>query len=283
MRDKGVRTQCAEEDNVYVVMSQPAVRRFTVTARHPVYGAALKADNSEADYVGCAPMTGAHDYPFDPRTRTLYEDDHVLVKGVVYPGYWRPEQVPVRVGKARDAGFHLIQLFLKRGGDAQEVLVLHAADGYWRARPLPLPQFGRAAYGSSFLVGPIEESSRPFVRIARLVIDPRRLTFHAVFVKGGEATVRVVAADRRQVRLAVTLSPRAAAGPMFAAVRSMYVSPLKADAARLDWRDASVWRTAPVVGFGAVTARAVTFDRVVPSGHNTSAPDLLFEGFDSGS
>ncbi len=142
VQDKGVVTTCAEEDNVYVAMSNPAVRRFRVTASQPVYGPSLKTDNYQADFTDCTPMTGAKDYRFNPRTRTLYEDDHVLIKGVVYPGYWRPETVDVQVGKVRDRGFHLVQLFVKHGSDTQEVLVLHAADGYWRARPLPLPQFG---------------------------------------------------------------------------------------------------------------------------------------------
>src|SRR3569833_1358554 len=131
VQDKGRQTLCAEEDNVYVAMAQPAVRRFTVTARQPVYGAGLKSDNYQADFTDCAPMTGSRDFRYDPRTRTLYEDDRVLIKGVVYPGFWRPEQVSVQVGPVRDRGFHLIQLFLKHGTDVQEALVLHLADGYW--------------------------------------------------------------------------------------------------------------------------------------------------------
>ncbi len=157
--------------------------------------------------------------------------------------------------------------------------MLHAADGYWRARPLPLPQFGGAVYGSSFLVGPIEETTRPFVRIKTLIVDPKRLSFRALFVTGGEARVRVLGADRKSMRLDVKLSPPAAQGPMFAAVRSMFVTPDKADTARLNWRSAQGWQTAPVVGFGQVRGAAVRLDRIVPSRHNTSAPDLTFAGF----
>jgi len=37
-------TVCAEEDNVYYTLASPDVRRFTVTARHPPYLAALTRD-----------------------------------------------------------------------------------------------------------------------------------------------------------------------------------------------------------------------------------------------
>lgn len=280
-RDKGHPTRCAEEDNVFVVMSEPAVRRFTVMARQPIYGARLKSNNFKADFSHCE-MSAAQDFPSTPRKVTLYEDTHVIVRGITYPSYWRPDKVAVEVAGRRDSGFHLLQLFIKHGQVAQEVLVLHAADGYWRARPLPLPQFETASYGSSFLLGPVEESSRPFVRLSRVVIDPRALAVHVYFRAGGDATVTVVQADRRALRLAVELSPQAASGPFFAALRSMYVSPRNADTARVRWRPApdAPWRSNPAIGFGAATVSDITFDRPIVSHHNTSAPDMLFEGFD---
>jgi hypothetical protein len=279
VRDKGRATPCAEEDNVYVTLSNPAVRRFQVLARQPVYGAGLKTDIQAPDFSHCA-LSAAHDYSFTPRTVVLYEDAKVLVKGVTYPKYWRPEQVEVEVAGRRDRGFHLLQLFIKTGGVAQEVMVLHLADGYWRLRPLPLPQFKQGVYGTSFLIGPIEETTRPFVRIAKVVLDPKKRTLHVAFAKGGTADVDLLRVNVREAHLGVSLSPDAASGPMFAAVRSMYVSPDKADTARLVWtRDAYPYETGPVVGFPPFKADAVTFDRIVPSRHNTAAPDMLFDGF----
>ena len=279
VQDKGRPTLCAEEDNVYAAFSGPSVRRFFVAARAPAYAGKLKTDVSAADFANCA-ISASRDYKFTPRTVTLYEDRRVIVKGVTYPSYWRPEKVPVEIAGKQDKGFHLLQLFLKRGGAPQEVMVLHAADGYWRARPLPLPQFKGAVYGSSFLLGPIQEKKRPFVRIAKVTIDPVKLIYHVDFVQGGGASVQLVDADQQELGLAVSLNADAAKGPMFAAVRSMYVTPDKADTARFNWRDRAGWKSVPAVGFGAVQAHAVRFDRVIPSKHNTSAPDLVFEGFD---
>lgn len=280
VRDKGRPTLCAEEDNVYVSMSAPAVRRFEIVARQPAYGAHLRTDIQKPDFTHCA-ISAAQDFAFTPRTVTLYDDAHVKVRGVTYPRYWRPEQVPVEVAGLEDSGFHLLQIFVKRGGRAQEVMVLHVADGYWRLRPLPLPQFKTAVYGTSFLIGPIEETTRPFVRISKVIVDPKALTVRTIFAAGGEATVSIAQINRRQARLAVSLSDAAAAGPMFAAIRSMYVRPNQADAARVTWREgAGPWMSAPVIGFQAFKADAVAFDRIVPSRHNTAAPDMVFQGFD---
>ena len=100
VRDKGRATLCAEEDNVYVAMAGPAVRRFEVAARQPAYGAGLKTDIQKPDFSHCA-ISAAHDFKFIPRTVTLYEDARVMVRGVTYPRYWRPERVAVDVAGRR--------------------------------------------------------------------------------------------------------------------------------------------------------------------------------------
>ncbi len=276
VRDKGVKTTCAEEDNVYAVLAAPGVRRFEAVARHPAYGKALKTDNYKADFSGCQPATfsGKADTKFTPRKVTLYEDAKVRIDGITYGGYWRPDVVKVDVAGRKDQGFHLIQLFIKRGDDVQEALVLHAADGYWRLRPLPLPQFGGAVYGSSFLVGPVEESTRPYVRIREVRIDPKAMTFHLTYRMGGTADLMVTRIDHEELRLAVKLTPPVGGRP-FIALRSMYVSPDNGDTAELRVDG----KTLPVVGFGSVKAQTVTFGRSIPSKHNTSAPDISFEGF----
>jgi hypothetical protein len=282
VQDKGVKTLCAEEDNVDVALSAPRVRAFQVTARQPTYGAALTENNYKADFRNCS-FNGANDFKFKPREPVvLYEDANVKVMGITYGGYWRPERVKVDVAGRKDGGFHLIQLFIKHGADVQEAVVLHASDGYWRLRPLPLPQFGGSVYGSSFLVGPVEETSRPFVRIREVRIDPKAMSFHLSFVKGGEATLTVKQIDHEQLRVAVTLDPPVAGAP-FVTLRSMYVAPDNADTAVLDWRAPDgTQHSAPVVGFGKVDAKAVSFVRTIPSQHNSAAPDLLFEGFSNG-
>jgi hypothetical protein len=274
VRDKGVATRCAEEDNVYASVSGPRVQAFQVTARQPAYGGTLTENVYAPDFTDCG-STPSHDYRFKPRPPViLYEDDQVRIVGVTYGAYWRPERVRVTVAGRKDRGFHLIQLFVKHGEDVQEALVLHAADGYWRLRPLPLPQFGGSVYGSSFLIGPIEETTRPFVRIRQITVDPKALTFRLRFVKGGSATLAVKQIDHDQLSAAVALTPRVRARP-FLALRSMYVAPDNADAAQIEWPG----HTAPAVGFGAVTARTFGFTRPIPSKHNAAAPDLIFADF----
>jgi hypothetical protein len=280
VQDKGHPTLCAEEDNVYATLAASGVRRFTAIARHPAYAASLTADNPKPNFTACH-FTAAKDFKFTPRTVTLFKDAKVMVKGVVYPSYWRPDQVQIEVAGHHDRGLHLLQLFVKDHGHWQESLVVHVPDGYWRLRPLPLPQFKGAVYGSSFLIGPVEETTRPFVRMRRLTVDPKALTLTATFVKGGQATMTVAKLDHRELRLNVALDPPVAGAP-FVALRSMYVGPDNADTAQLHWTDpAKGVQTLPAVGFGAVQATALAFQRAIPSRHNTSAPDIAFEGFEN--
>lgn len=278
--DLGVRTQCAEEDNVYAVLQAPGVRRFEATARHPAYGKALKADNAKADMTNCR-FTGAKDYKFTPRTVVLYDDANVRIVGVTYGGYWRPDVVEVSVvGGKTDKGFHLLQMFNKHGDDEHEVIVLHAADGYWRLRPLPLPQFGGAVYGSSFLVGPVEQSTRPYVRIRKVTIDPVALSYHLDFVKGGTADLKVTKVDHEELSMAISLDPPVKKLP-FLALRSMFVAKDNADTAELRVTGERN-RTLPPVGFGQIPGAAkVTFGRSVVSRHNSSAPDITFDKFEN--
>ena len=281
VKDKGVKTLCAEEDNVYAVLSAPGVRAFDVEARHPAYGATLKSDTNKPNFENCT-FQPQHDFPLTPRKVTLYRDDQVMIRGITYSSYWRPTAVKVDVAGRKDQGFTLIQLLQKEGGAWHEVLVLHAPDGYWRLRPLPLPQFQGAVYGSSFLIGPLEESTRPYVRITEVKIDPKARRFTVTFDKGGQASLTVTSLDRQALKARVRFDPPVETGRPFVALRSMYVAPDNADASELRWTAADGERkVAPVVGFGQVQASAVGFEKSIPSRHNTSAPDILFSGFEN--
>jgi hypothetical protein len=280
VQDKGRPTKCAEEDNVYAVLAAPGVRRFTVQARTPAYVAQLRRNVLKPNFKDCSFTAAPRGFRFTPRQVTLYDDGQVRVRGITYPAYWRPDRVAVNVAGRKDGGFHLLQLFVKQGGRMQEVMVLHAADGYWRLRPLPPPQFDIAVYGTSFLVGPVEEAGRPFVRIREVDIDPKHLTMRALFAKGGEARLTIAHVDRQALTVKVVLDP--VAGGPFVALRSMYVGPDNADTAELHWRTpAGQDRTAPAVGFGATQATALAFSRSIPSRHNPAAPDIAFSDFDS--
>ena len=61
----------------------------------------------------------------------------------------------------------------------------------------------------------------------------------------------------------------------------MYVGPNNADTAELRWTDGQGGHKATAVGFGRVQAQGFSFARSIPSRHNTSAPDISFEGFEN--
>lgn len=167
MENASQATQCAEEDNVYVKLVGAGIRRFTIEARHPAYAASIETDSTAPDFAHC---NQSHDpsYPFAPKDLTLDEDADYALVGHSFAHFWRPESVDFRVGGTVTRRLHLVQLFRKAGGRRTEILVLHPADGYWRAKPLPPPGIEDTAYGSSFLFGPIEEEGRPFVRLSHV-------------------------------------------------------------------------------------------------------------------
>jgi hypothetical protein len=139
-----------------------------------------------------------------------------------------------------------------------------------------------SAYGSSFLVGPIETEGRPVVNIKEIAFDPKTMTFTLSFARGGTATLKVDKLDRDQLALDVTFDQPVPGRP-FAALRSMYVTESNADVARIAVRepDAKGWREEPIMSFSHARATDIWTGRLVPSRHNTSAPDLVFNRFEA--
>jgi hypothetical protein len=272
-------TRCAEKDNVYLQLQSAAVRRFTVEAVHPAYVGTIVMDRWAPDFSHCD-MANDPAFKFERRRMTLYETEEWWLVGLTFESFWRPNRVPVRVGSRVESGFHLLQLWTWRDGRADEVLVLYPADGYWRARPLPPPNLRWSAYGSSFLIGPVETGTRPFVDIREVAFDPERRTFILQFARGGNATLRLDRLDQERIVLDAALDP-AVAGAPFAALRSMFVSEGNSDVAHLGWRgkDSDAWRQEPVMDFKRTQAAEIWAGRLAPSRHNTSAPDMVFRDF----
>jgi hypothetical protein len=187
----------------------------------------------------------------------------------------------VRVGERVETGLHLLQLWMRYQERAEEVLVLYPADGYWRARPLPPPHLRWSAYGSSFLIGPVETSGRPLVDIKSVAFEPDTRTFRLEFVRGGSATLRLVKLDQERIALDVARDQAVAGEQPFAALRSMFVTEVNADVAHLAWRSkgGKRWEESPIMRFSRASAVEVWTGRHVPSRHNTSAPDTIFRGF----
>jgi hypothetical protein len=118
------------------------------------------------------------------------------------------------------------------------------------------------------------------VNIREVVFDPNTRSFRLQFARGGTATLRVDALDIERQVLDVTLDPPVGDVP-FAALRSMFVTEINNDVAHLGWRTkgAPSWDRAPVMEFKRASAVEVWAGRLVPSRHNTSAPDMVFRDF----
>ena len=273
-------TLCAEKDNVYLKLQSAEARRFTVEAVHPAYIGSIVVDRWAPDFTSCD-MSSDPAFKFERRRLTIYETEEWQLVGLTFPSFWRPNQVPVRVGNRTETGFHLLQVWTRYQERAEEVLVLYPADGYWRARPLPPPNLRWSAYGSSFLIGPVEIDGRPFVDIRDVAFDPATRTFTLNFARGGSATLRLDKLDQERIVLDVALSRPVAAERPFAALRSMFVTEGNSDVAWVGWRGkgAQSWSQSPVMSFGKTSAAELWAGRLSPSKHNTSAPDMVFRNF----
>ena len=223
-------------------------------------------------------------FSFAPRTVTLYEDTEIRLVGHRFATFWRPDVVDFHVGDKHDAGLHLVQL-LKRGASRDiEILVVYPADGYWRVKPLPPPALVDSAYGSSFLFGPIEESTRPYVAIRSIAFEPATLTFRLVFRDDTRGILTVTAATHARVSLALTLDPALPAERPFAALRSMFVTPAQSDVAVASWPgETSKQDSAPILEFRRIKSPVARFGRIAQSHHNLSAPDFVFDDFTTAS
>jgi len=271
---------CAEKDNVTIKFTSSEVRRFRLQATHPAYLAGIVQDRHAPDFTACEDLSPATTEVRPPRQVTFYEDVETWLTGTTFANFWRPHDVPFRVGDRVERGLHVVQLWVRRDQRAEEVLVIYPADGYWRIRPLPPAHMRWSAYGSSFLVGPVETEGRPVVNIKEIAFDPKAMTFRISFARGGSATLKLETLDRDRLVLDVQFDQPVVGRP-FAALRSMYVTEFNADVARIAVREAGArsWREEPIMNFPGAKVTDAWMGRLVPSRHNTSAPDMMFNRF----
>jgi hypothetical protein len=272
---------CAEKDNVTVNLASGQVRRFRIEAVHPAYMGALQRDSFEADWTGCTAAGDPRPQVADlPKRSTLYEEYEMWVVGQTYPAFWRPATAAVRIGDRVAKDIHLLQLWMRRPMGGEEVLVLYPQDGYWRLRPLAPSGLAPTAFGSSFLIGPVEVDGRPLVKLKEVAFDPKARAFTLSFERGGSAVVTAAKIDQVRHVLEVALDVPVAGRP-FAALRSMFVTDTNNDVARIAVIEAGAkgWREEGIVGFKRASATQVWMGRVSPSRHNTSSPDMSFSAF----
>lgn len=300
VRNESVSATCAETDNVTLSFVSDKVSRFRIIARHPAYAGMLRVDRTEPDFETCdfsadpvvpatapAPAGTPPTAIPTPKRITIYETPDLWLTGFIFPSFWRAATVPFRVGTEATQGLHMVQLWV-RGKDQQpeEVLVVYPPDGYWRARPLSPAHLANTGYGSSFLLGPVEQAERPLVRLKEIGFAPQTRTFTLSFADGGKARLKIADVDRDALTLEAEFD--GTAPRTFAALRSMYVTEGNADVARVSWRTLAKAGTpatigeAPVLSFTDADNVAMLWaGRLVPSRHNTSAPDFIFDGFAS--
>lgn len=276
---------CAEKDNVTLAMSSAAVTRFRIEATHPAYINALQRDSFEADWTAC-------DLKSDPvfksdvgatTRRTLYEEPALWIVGWTFPTYWRPATAAVRIGNRIEKGLHMLQVWMIRPMGGEEVLVMYPQDGYWRIRPKAPQGLAPTAFGSSFLVGPVEVEGRPIVKISEIAIDPKAQTLTTTFVRGGSATLQLATVDQNRTVLDVSLS-KPINGLPFAMMRSMYVTEFNNDVARVAVKEPGAlgWREDGIMSFKGAKVTDIWAGRATISRHNSSSPDMVFSGFLSG-
>jgi hypothetical protein len=272
---------CAEKDNVTIALAAPSVRAFRIEAAHPAYIGMIQRDSFEADWTACDMSADpVHKAPVPPRRQTLYEEIGFWVVGLTLESYWRPATATVRIGDRVEKNIHLLQLWQIRPMGGEEVLVLYPQDGYWRVRPMAPAGMAPTAFGSSFLVGPVEDEGRPIVRIKEVAFDPKAKRFTLVFERGGSTTLDLVRTDNRINAIDVAYD-KPVAGRPFAMLRSMYVTDFNNDVARIAVREkgAKGWREDNIMRFGKAVATDVWMGRTSASQHNTSSPDMVFNSF----
>ncbi|MEI9891528.1 MAG: hypothetical protein WDN45_14365 [Caulobacteraceae bacterium] len=282
VKDKGVKTTCAEEDNVYATITGP-VQRFTVTARQPAYGKELKADNYKADFSGCKPacvrrqeglpVHPAHGGPVRGRQgphrrrhlRRLLAPRRGRGRGGRQEGPGLPPAAAVHQARRRRAGgpgaarrrrllapASPAAAAVRRGG-----LRLVVPGGAGRGIHPSLcahPQGDHRPQGpalpSRLCAGRLGQPDRYAHRPRRAAGQGRVRPGHAQFAPSSPCA--------RCTWPRTTPTPPRCTGPTPSA--SATAPPPSAS-------------TRP-------RATAVSFERSVPSRHNTSAPDILFSDFD---
>ena len=101
------------------------------------------------------------------------------------------------------------------------------------------------------------------------------------FARGGSGWLRLSYLDRDIISLDVSLNRAVGGEGIFAALRSMYVSDINNDVARIGWREpgGETWLEKGLLDVKRAETSEIWLGRTVHSRHNTSAPDMIFGDF----
>jgi hypothetical protein len=270
---------CAEKDNVTVSLVSDQVRSFSIEAAHPSYIGSIVSDRHAPDWAACDMKDTALSQP-QPERITLFETMDTQLVGYRIKDFWAKSDATVSANGKSTSNIQMVQLWKRFNGRLEEILVVYPADGYWRARPFAPSKMSWTAYGSSFLLGPIEVKDRPFVSVKDIAFDDATSSFNLTFVNGNKANVKIAKADDEAVKLDVAFD-KPITGGAFATLRSMYITEFNADSARIALREKGKhgWTEGNVMSFKDTEASEVWVGRLVPSRHNTSAPDFTLGPF----
>lgn len=288
--NKSEPVACAEKDNVDLEFTSHEVAALRIQAAHPAYASMLRAPYDLPDFSGCtAPEdpklpTRAEQKKYTEERVTFWENSDFWLVGYRHSSFWRPANVPLKVGNRVEQGFDLVQLWARDGARAEQVLVIYPPDGYWRIRPLSPANMQWTSYGSSFLLGPIEVDKRPIVVLKEIAFEPDTRTFVLSFARGGSARVKITSVDNDRIVLDASIVGAVPRRLPFLGMRSMYTNEGNADVAQVAWRvpGGAGWNEAPVMTFGGGKVTELWAGRTHASGHNISAPDMIFGPFTGG-
>jgi hypothetical protein len=281
LQNRSEAVLCAEKDNVELIFSSPSIKKFQIQAVHPAYAGMIITDRDAPDFTDCDMSQDPVFAADSPRKVTFYESSDLWITGFTFKSFWRPNDVPVKVGNQVIEGLHMLQVWMRHGERAEEVVVLYPPDGYWRARPMAFGNLRWSAYGSSFLVGPVQTLGRPVVALESVEFLPQTREFVMRYRAGGEGRLKIAEVDRERIVLEASLKGVATDLP-FASFRSMYVTRSNADVADLAWRAPGEpgWLEMGVMSFSTAEVLELWAGRIAPSRHNLSAPDMIFGRFE---
>lgn len=283
--NKSRPTTCAEEDNVnYLFSADHSMRSFKVATTLPPYMTTVVQDYTAPDFTNCpdtpppAPVK-----VYTPPPIILYQDDQIMLRGIIDPRFWRPHKAIIKVDQVEWPFLDLVQLFKKTPTGFIEILMFYPQDGYWRLKSLPPSRLPEVSYGSSFLLGRIQNfDTRPFVDYKRVTFDWKTPGFEIELAQGGKAKVSLTGlADEGAAELTVNFDPPLPKGTPFASLRSMYVAPHNHDTQQVTTRSApdAEPQITPVMNYTTGQVNDIVFGRTELSRHNVSAPDVRFFDF----